>query len=62
MRREVLYQTYEKVSLQLTLTIAEEASNERIGENNACKLPTKSSSPIPKRRLVWYTERLSEQR
>jgi hypothetical protein len=57
MRREILYQTYIKVSLQFTLTIAEKASNEGIGdtatshhvigENYVCKLPTKSS-PIPK--------------
>ena len=60
MRRELLYQTYIKVSLQFTPSIAEKASNEDIGdpatshdvigENYACKLPRKSS-PIPKRRL-----------
>jgi hypothetical protein len=61
MRREILYQSYIKISLQFTLTIAEKASNEGtgdtatsqhvIGENNVCNLPTKCS-PVPKRRLL----------
>ena len=34
MRGEILYQTYEKVSLQFTLTIAEKASSEGIGKND----------------------------